>query len=309
METARSRVIFFGNEFPSDDLKDLFHRLHQHSKDRRFRLLPIFLEEWTAILKDEVAKLSQPLKEQGALGAAMESALLTVLELETIGIAFEILEAKGIKYTLLDVQFAFHTTQMDLVLNALESLAAPVPFKALSISVLSPLLGTTVFDDKLINAPNFYISKSLLPSHTSYVRMFPLLEDANMYAGDVYILQGMRNVGMVGKICFHPAPWLLMDWFFSPPASTTMSTHVPPVPAGPCSAPNTIVKSAPVTTSSVSAILAPEPIPSSTTAFKAWDPAPSLLTSPSEDSSPKGSPITTPPASAWADAMDNGVVG
>ncbi|KAF7597159.1 hypothetical protein BBP40_009498 [Aspergillus hancockii] len=98
METPRPRLLFFGNEFPSDDLKDLFRRLHQHSKNRRFRLLSVFLDESTAILKEEVAKLPRQLQEllphydtvctladvdfrHGALGAAMESALLTILEL------------------------------------------------------------------------------------------------------------------------------------------------------------------------------------------------------------------------------------
>ncbi|EEQ30779.1 conidial yellow pigment biosynthesis polyketide synthase [Microsporum canis CBS 113480] len=98
MDPTFPRVVFFSNEFPSDDLKDLFRRLHQQSKDRRFKLLSIFLEESTAILKDEVAKLPRPLKElvppfdsvlalanvdfrQGPLGAAMESSMLTILEL------------------------------------------------------------------------------------------------------------------------------------------------------------------------------------------------------------------------------------
>lgn len=98
MAKPRAQTVWFGNEFPSDDLKDLFRRLHQHSKDRRFRLLSVFLDESTAILKEEVANLPQQLQElvphfdtactlaevdfrQGALGAAMESALLTILEL------------------------------------------------------------------------------------------------------------------------------------------------------------------------------------------------------------------------------------
>jgi asperthecin polyketide synthase len=98
MDTSRTRLVFFGNEFPSDDSKDLFRRLHQHSKDRRFRLLSIFLNESAAVLKEEAAKLPQQLQglvphfdtvctlaevdfRQGALGAAMESALLTILEL------------------------------------------------------------------------------------------------------------------------------------------------------------------------------------------------------------------------------------
>lgn len=42
-----------------------------------------------------------------------------------------------------------------------------------------------------------------------------------MYAGDVYILQDQRIVGMVGQIRFRRVPRLLMDRFFSPAASTT----------------------------------------------------------------------------------------
>ena len=99
LETTHAKLVYFGNEFPNDDLKELFRRLFRHSKDRRFRLLAAFLEESTSVLKDEVSKLPQPLKDlmphfdtilnlaefgdfrQGALGAAVESALLTVLEL------------------------------------------------------------------------------------------------------------------------------------------------------------------------------------------------------------------------------------
>lgn len=98
MGPSYPRLIFFGNEVPSDGAKDLFRRLCQHSKDRRFRLLSIFLDESAAILKEEAAKLPKQLQEliphfetvcsladvdfrQGPLGAAMESALLTILEL------------------------------------------------------------------------------------------------------------------------------------------------------------------------------------------------------------------------------------
>lgn len=96
--TATTKLVFFGNEFPNDDLKGLFRGLLLHSKDRRFRQLAAFLEESTRVLQNEVAHLPEPLKKlvphfdtllplvevdfrQGPLGAAMESALLTVLEL------------------------------------------------------------------------------------------------------------------------------------------------------------------------------------------------------------------------------------
>ncbi|RMZ83227.1 hypothetical protein DV738_g1192, partial [Chaetothyriales sp. CBS 135597] len=108
-------VIFFGNELPSDDLKDLFRRLTRHCKDRRFRLLAGFVEESSAILKEEIANLPEPLRCQvphfhsvltlpehgdfrdGPLGAAMESVILTVLQLSLLighyegqGIEFEL---------------------------------------------------------------------------------------------------------------------------------------------------------------------------------------------------------------------------
>ena len=98
----KTKIVFFGNEFPNDDLKDLFRRLQRHSKDRRFPLLNLFLEECSAVIKDEAAKLPQHVQDlippfhtvltladhgdfrQGALGAAMESALLCVLQIGMI---------------------------------------------------------------------------------------------------------------------------------------------------------------------------------------------------------------------------------
>ncbi|KAL3457362.1 hypothetical protein BJX64DRAFT_295952 [Aspergillus heterothallicus] len=98
-DRQNTELIFFGNEFPNDDLKGLFRNLLRAAKDRRFRQLASFLEESTLVLKREIAALPQSLKvlvphfhtlmplvevddfRQGPLGAAMESALLTVLEL------------------------------------------------------------------------------------------------------------------------------------------------------------------------------------------------------------------------------------
>ena len=97
-DSSPQRVVYFSNEFPNDDLKELFRRLHRHAKDKQFFLLGKFLEGCTAVLKNEVAKLPPPLKQivppfetilnlvgaadfrRGPLGAAMESAFLTVLE-------------------------------------------------------------------------------------------------------------------------------------------------------------------------------------------------------------------------------------
>ncbi|KAL4764786.1 type I polyketide synthase [Aspergillus foveolatus] len=115
--THSTTLIFFGNEFPNDDLKGLFRCLLRLSKDRRFRQLAAFLEESTLVLKKEVAALPQPLRDlvphfhtvlplaelgdfrQGPLGAAMESALLTVLEL---GMFIGHYEAEGRDWNLLE---------------------------------------------------------------------------------------------------------------------------------------------------------------------------------------------------------------
>lgn len=99
---SAAQVVFFGNEFPSDDLKTLFRRLCQHSRDRRFRTLNAFLDVAAQTLKDEVAKLPQPARgavppfdsvlslvehgdfHPGPLGAAMESATLVAFQLSML---------------------------------------------------------------------------------------------------------------------------------------------------------------------------------------------------------------------------------
>ena len=65
------------------------------------------------------------------------------------------LEAKGVKCTLLDVPFAFHTAQMDPMLQPFEEVAKHVSFKTPSVPIISPLLNDVVFDGKSINAGYF----------------------------------------------------------------------------------------------------------------------------------------------------------
>jgi asperthecin polyketide synthase len=97
-----TKVIYFGSEFPGDDLKDLFRRLQRQSKDKRFRCLATFLAECTEVIKEEIQKLPQPLQDllrpfqtaasladyqedsqfrRGPLGGALESALLCILHI------------------------------------------------------------------------------------------------------------------------------------------------------------------------------------------------------------------------------------
>lgn len=91
-----TKLAFFGNEFPNEDLKDLFRRLQRYSKDKRFRFLALFLDEAIAVLREELLKLPHTLQNlvppfqtvlglvdlrKGPLGGAIESALLCVLQI------------------------------------------------------------------------------------------------------------------------------------------------------------------------------------------------------------------------------------
>ena len=62
------------------------------------------------------------------------------------------LEAAGFKCTQLDIPFAFHTAQMEPMLEGFETLARNVTFKTPSIPIISPLLASCVFDGKSIDS-------------------------------------------------------------------------------------------------------------------------------------------------------------
>ncbi|GAB7352923.1 hypothetical protein MBLNU459_g3506t2 [Dothideomycetes sp. NU459] len=101
-EPDSADVVFFGNSFPNDDLKELFRRISRHSKDVRFRTLAAFLDTATDTLKGEVLKLPPHARDEaphfdnflglvehgdfrgGALSAAMESATLTTMQLAMV---------------------------------------------------------------------------------------------------------------------------------------------------------------------------------------------------------------------------------
>ena len=71
---------------------------------------------------------------------------------DVITIIRQTLEVSSFKCTALDLPYAFHTAQMDPVLDILEKTAEHIPFKSPSLPVMSPLLGSVVFDGKTINA-------------------------------------------------------------------------------------------------------------------------------------------------------------
>jgi monodictyphenone polyketide synthase len=55
-------LIYFGNEFPKDDLQDIFRRIHNHSKDKTHSILAQFINEATLAIKDEIRRLPTELR-------------------------------------------------------------------------------------------------------------------------------------------------------------------------------------------------------------------------------------------------------
>lgn len=66
-------------------------------------------------------------------------------------------------------------------------------------------------------------------SYRSYVRMSPASE-ANMFSGDVYVMQDGTVVGMMGGMRFRRVNRILMDRFFSPPDATAGAKATPAKP-------------------------------------------------------------------------------
>lgn len=78
--------------------------------------------------------------------------------------ARQVLESSSIKCVPVDVPFAFHTEQVDPVLDQLTRVSETVHFKAPSIPIISPLLRSVVFDGKTINS-SYLIRATREPVH------------------------------------------------------------------------------------------------------------------------------------------------
>lgn len=61
--SRKMELVYFSNDFPKDDLHDVFRRLHNHSKDKHFPILAQFIHEATWAIKDEVRQLPTELKQ------------------------------------------------------------------------------------------------------------------------------------------------------------------------------------------------------------------------------------------------------
>lgn len=97
----KMELVYFSNEFPKDDLVDLFRRLHNHSKDRGHSILAQFISDCTLAIKDEIRQLSPEHKKiippfetilswaentelrEGLLCGAIDGILLIIVQLAT----------------------------------------------------------------------------------------------------------------------------------------------------------------------------------------------------------------------------------
>ncbi|KAL9111221.1 MAG: hypothetical protein Q9227_004299 [Pyrenula ochraceoflavens] len=61
-DCAKTKLVYFSNEFPYDDLQTLFRELHRHSKGRQYPILARFLDEATLAIREEVQQLPADLK-------------------------------------------------------------------------------------------------------------------------------------------------------------------------------------------------------------------------------------------------------
>lgn len=100
VDEITSKVVYFSNEFPHDDVPQLFRALYKRSKLRKFPVLAAFLADCTHQLQEEITRLPQPLRQHlphfssvltiaecfkdlkhGPVGGALDSALLCIAEL------------------------------------------------------------------------------------------------------------------------------------------------------------------------------------------------------------------------------------
>ncbi|KFZ02364.1 hypothetical protein V500_00253 [Pseudogymnoascus sp. VKM F-4518 (FW-2643)] len=99
--SRKMELVYFSNDFPKDDLPDVFRRLHNHGKDKHFPILAQFIHEATWAIKDEVRQLPTELKQlippfntllewaentqlrEGLICGAVDGVLLVVVQLAT----------------------------------------------------------------------------------------------------------------------------------------------------------------------------------------------------------------------------------
>lgn len=102
LQPGKMKVVYFSNELPYEDLRDLLRRLYVHSKDRRFPTLARFIHEATLAVQNEVKLLPANLRalvppfetifnlvdhatlRYGSLGGSVDGALLCALQIAAL---------------------------------------------------------------------------------------------------------------------------------------------------------------------------------------------------------------------------------
>lgn len=100
---------------------------------------------------EEIAKASGLPFELACINGPKETVLSgTTEEMQAL---LAPLEAASLKCYILDVAFAFHSAQMDPIVNGFEETArTSVVFQPPNVPIISPLLGKVVFDEKTVDA-------------------------------------------------------------------------------------------------------------------------------------------------------------
>lgn len=101
-ESNAMKLFYFSNEFPRDDLQDLFRKLSLHRRSREHPLLALFIAEATVAVREEIRQLPTELKQffppfesvlewaafaelrQSRLSGSIDGVILCVLEIGTL---------------------------------------------------------------------------------------------------------------------------------------------------------------------------------------------------------------------------------
>ncbi|KAF2664950.1 polyketide synthase 1 [Microthyrium microscopicum] len=105
--------------------------------------------------------------------------------------------SRGVKTMPLNVPYAFHSEQMDTVLDEYREVAGSVHYSTPIVPIASPLMGTIVKDDGTVNA-NYLVSQCRKP--VDYVRALKKLQSDPITSGpNVWIELGPKSIclGMI----------------------------------------------------------------------------------------------------------------
>ncbi|KAG0650226.1 polyketide synthase [Hyphodiscus hymeniophilus] len=168
-EYRKLKVLYFGNEFPYDDLQELLRRLYIHSKDRKHTILSTFIDEATLAIRKEIHLLPatlrasippfqtilnladhSELRKGPPLCGAIDGVLLCVVQLATL-IGQVTLPAIGtVRYYLIECYRHYEDHPDDFDFDALNTCLAGLGTGLLATAAVS--LSPTLADIPLVAA-------------------------------------------------------------------------------------------------------------------------------------------------------------